>query len=114
VATAAHISDYLKHIDFIGSYALPGDSPTNLTYLDSFKTELENSIKPIFYTAAGLEDITYINAMAAAVVGGEAALRDKPIHIHYSEPLSPLTHSFGAVQKLFYCADCGLPVTYNP
>jgi trimethylamine--corrinoid protein Co-methyltransferase len=114
VATAAHISDYLKHIDFIGSYALPGDSPTNLTYLDSFKTELENSIKPIFYTAAGLEDISYINAMAAAAVGGEAALRDKPIHIHYSEPLSPLTHSFGAVQKLFYCADCGLPVTYNP
>ena len=40
-------------------------------YLDSFKTELENASKPIFYTAAGLEDITYINAMAAAAVGGE-------------------------------------------
>ena len=114
VATAAHISDALKHIDFIGSYALPSDSPPNLIYLDSFKTELENSIKPIFYTAAGLEDITYINAMAAAAVGGESALREKPIHIHYSEPLSPLTHSFGAVQKLFFCADHGVPVNYTP
>ena len=114
VAAAAHISDFLKHIDFIGSYALPGDSPTNLIYLDSFRTELENCIKPIFYTAAGLEDITYINAMAAAAVGGESALREKPIHIHYSEPLSPLTHSFGAVQKLFFCADHGVPVNYTP
>lgn len=114
VAIAAHISDYLEHIDFIGSYALPGDSPANLIYLDSFKTELENSNKPIFYTAAGLEDISYINAMAAAAVGGEEALRDKPIHIHYSEPLSPLSHSFGAVQKLLYCADKGIPVTYTP
>jgi len=114
VAIAAHISDYLQHIDFIGSYALPGDSPPNLIYVDSFKTELENSTKPIFYTAAGLEDISYINAMAAAAVGGEAALRDKPIHIHYSEPLSPLTHSFGAVQKLLYCADHGIPVNYTP
>jgi trimethylamine--corrinoid protein Co-methyltransferase len=114
VATAAHISDALPHIDFIGSYALPGDSPANLIYLDSFKTELENSAKPIFYTAAGLEDITYINAMAAAAVGGEAALREKPIHIHYAEPLSPLTHSFGAVQKLLYCADHGIPLNYTP
>jgi len=113
VATAAHISDYLKHIDFIGSYALPGDSPANLIYLDSFKTELENSSKPIFYTAAGLEDIRYINAMAAAVVGGEAQLREKPFHIHYSEPMSPLSHTFGAVQKLLYCADQGIPVNYT-
>lgn len=114
VATAARISDCLNHIDFIGSYALPGDSPPNLIYLDSFKTELENSTKPIFYTAAGLEDISYINEMAAAAVGGEAALREKPIHIHYSEPLSPLTHSYGAVQKLLYCADQGIPVNYTP
>ena len=114
VAAAARISDALQHIDFIGSYALPGDSPINLMYVDSFKTELENSIKPIFYTAAGLEDITYINAMAAAAVGGEAALREKPIHIHYAEPLTPLTHSFGAVQKLFFCADHGVPVNYTP
>jgi len=114
VAVSAHISDALEHIDFIGSYALPGDCPANLMYIDSFKTELENSVKPIFYTAAGLEDITYINAMAAAVVGGESALREKPIHIHYAEPLSPLTHSYGAVQKLLFCADNHIPVNYTP
>jgi trimethylamine--corrinoid protein Co-methyltransferase len=114
VANAARISDALEHIDFIGSYALPGDSPTNLMYLDSFKAELENAAKPIFYTAAGLEDITYINAMAAAAVGGDDILREKPIHIHYAEPLTPLTHTFGAIRKLFFCADHGVPVNYTP
>ncbi len=114
VARAARISDALEHIDFIGSYALPQDSPTNLMYFDSFKTELENSTKPIFFTAAGLEDITLINDMAAAAVGGHDVLKAKPIHIHYAEPLSPLTHSTGAVAKLFFCADHGVPVNYTP
>ena len=114
VAVAARIADALDNIDFIGSYALPSDAPTNLMYVDSFRTQLENSTKPIFYTAAGLEDIAFIHRMAAAAVGGEQRLRERPIGIHYAEPLTPLTHSFGAVQKLFFCADHGIPVNYTP
>jgi len=114
VANAARIADALEDIDFIASYALPHDSPTNLVYLDSFKAELENSIKPIFFTAAGLADITLINAMAAEVAGGPKILREKPFHIHYAEPLTPLTHTAGAIEKLFFCADNGIPVTYTP
>lgn len=114
VANAACIADALEDIDFIGSYALPHDSPTNLMYLDSFKAELENSIKPIFFTAAGLDDLALINEMAAEVVGGPDVLRKKPIQIHYSEPLTPLTHTIGAVEKLFFCADNRVPVTYAP
>ncbi|MDX2446819.1 MAG: trimethylamine methyltransferase family protein, partial [Desulfobacterales bacterium] len=114
VANAARVADSLEEIDFLGSYALPYDSPTNLMYIDSFKTQLENSIKPIFYTAAGTEDIAIINEMAAAVVGGKEALRERPIHIHYAEPLTPLLHSSGAIKKLFFCADNGVPVNYTP
>jgi trimethylamine--corrinoid protein Co-methyltransferase len=114
VANAARVADSLEEIDFIGSYALPYDSPTNLMYIDSFKVQLENSIKPIFYTAAGAADIAVINEMAAAAVGGRDALREKPIHIHYAEPLTPLLHSSGAVKKLFFCADNAVPVTYTP
>jgi trimethylamine---corrinoid protein Co-methyltransferase len=114
VAHAARVGDALEDIDFIGSYALPYDSPVNLIYIDSFKSELENSVKPIFYTAAGIEDIRVIHEMAAAVMGGNDALQEKPIHIHYAEPLSPLTHSTGAIQKLFFCAENGVPVNYTP
>ena len=114
VANAARIADALQDIDFIGSYALPYNSPANMGYIDSFKAELENSIKPIFYTATGPEDMAVINSMAAAAVGGDDILREKPIHIHYAEPLTPLTHSSGAVRKLFYCADNHVPVNYTP
>lgn len=114
VQTAARIADALPEIDFIASYALANDAPPNLLYLDSFKSQLEHSAKPIFFTAAGLEDIKMITEMAVAVAGGREKLRRKPFLIHYSEPLSPLIHSEGAVEKLLFCADNQIPVTYAP
>ena len=114
VQTAARIADALPEIDFIASYALANDSPPNLLYLDSFKSQLEHSTKPIFFTAAGLEDIRMIKQMAATVAGGSDDLRRRPFLIHYAEPLSPLTHSSGAVDKLLFCADHHIPITYAP
>ena len=114
VQTAVRIADALPEIDFIASYAIPNDSPPNLMYLDAFKSQLEYSTKPIFFTAAGLEDIRLIREMAAVVAGGRDNLRRKPFLIHYSEPISPLVHSAGAVDKLLFCADHHIPVTYTP
>ncbi len=114
VANAAKIADALDEIDFSGSYALPYDSPDNMGYIDSFKAQLENTTKPIFFTAAGPEDLAIINSLAAAAVGGADILKEKPIHINYSEPLTPLAHSSGAIKKLMYCADNLIPVNYTP
>ncbi len=113
VINAARVSDYLEEIDFIASFALPQDVPTNTMYIECFKAMVENSVKPIFFTAAGEEDLSVIFEMAEAVVG-EGQLRDKPFLIHYSEPTSPLTHSKGAVRKLFLCASRGIPINYTP
>ena len=114
VQMAVRIADALPEIDFIASYAIPNDSPPNLIYLDAFKSQVEHSTKPIFFTAGGLEDIQLIQEMAVAVAGGSDNLRRKPFLIHYSEPLSPLIHSAGAVEKLLFCADHHIPVTYTP
>jgi trimethylamine--corrinoid protein Co-methyltransferase len=114
VANAARTADCLDEIDFIASFALPQDVPTNLMYVECFKTMLENSVKPIFFTAAGKEDLSVILEMAATVAGGEDHLREKPFLIHYAEPTSPLSHSRGAVRKLFLCADNRIPVNYTP
>jgi trimethylamine--corrinoid protein Co-methyltransferase len=103
VQTAVRIAD-----------ALPNDSPPGLVYLDAFKAQLEYSAKPIFFTAAGLEDIRLIGEMAAAVAGGRDDLRRKPFLIHYCEPTSPLVHSTDAVDCLLFCADHHIPVTYTP
>ncbi len=114
VMNAARTADYCGEIDFIASSALPQDVPTNMAYIASFKAMVENSVKPIFFTAAGHEDLSVIIEMAAAVVGGEDRLRERPYLIHYSEPTSPLSHSFGAVGKLFLCADKRVPINYTP
>lgn len=113
IIDAARISDYFEEIDFVASFAHPRDVPASLSYIESFKAEVENSIKPIFFTAAGIEDLAVIMEMAAAVAGGEDELNEKPFLIHYCEPTSPLSHSTGAVRKLFFCADRRIPVNYT-
>lgn len=114
VARAARVADACEEIDFIASFALPQDVPTNTMYIECFMKEMENSVKPIFFTAAGEKDLTYIIQLAALVAGGEDALREKPFMINYSEPTSPLTHTFGAVSKLLLCAEKGVPICYTP
>jgi trimethylamine--corrinoid protein Co-methyltransferase len=83
-------------------------------YVECAKAMMESSVKPIFFTAAGQEDLTVIMEMAAVVAGGEEPLREKPFLIHYSEPTAPLTHSVSAVAKLLLCAEKGFPICYTP
>lgn len=114
VADAARTADYLMEIDFTASMALPSDVATNTIYIESFRAQVENTTKPIFFTAAGAEDLSVISDIATVVAGGSEQLRAKPFLIHYSQPTSPLVHSRGAVKKLFLCADRGIPITYTP
>jgi len=114
VVNAARVADYCQEIDFIASFGLPHDVPTNSMYLECARAMMENSNKPIFFTAGGEEDLAVIIEMAAAVAGGEQALHEKPFLIHYSEPTAPLTHSYNAVRKVFLCAEKGIPINYTP
>jgi trimethylamine--corrinoid protein Co-methyltransferase len=114
VVNASRVADYCQEIDFLASFGLPSDVPRNSMYVECAKAMMENSSKPMFFTAAGPEDLAVIIEMAAAVAGGEDALRQKPFLIHYSEPTAPLTHSQGAVRKLFLCAEKGIPINYTP
>jgi trimethylamine--corrinoid protein Co-methyltransferase len=83
-------------------------------YVECAKAMMENSTKPIFFTAGGLEDLWFIIEMARAVVGGRDRLRDRPFLIHYSEPTAPLSHSQNAIRKVFLCADERVPICYTP
>ena len=114
VVDSAIVGDYCHEIDFIASNAFPLDVPGNLAFIIEFRALIENSPKPIYFTSAGLEDLGVILDMASNVVGGKDRLREKPFIIHYAEPISPLVHSSGAVDKLFMCADNGIPLNYSP
>lgn len=114
VVAGSIISDALPNIDFIGSYGLPRDIPPGLHYLRCFQLTTANSVKPIFSTAESEDDLRIIWEMAKAVAGGERELEQHPFLIHYSEPVSPLTHSEEALAKLIFCARHRIPITYAP
>ncbi|MBW1778069.1 MAG: trimethylamine methyltransferase family protein, partial [Deltaproteobacteria bacterium] len=114
ITTAAVISDALPHIDFIGSYGLPRDVAPGLHYIRCFHLETLHTKKPVFFTAESTKDLEVIYEMAGTIAGGKDLLSRYPFLIHYSEPVSPLTHSGEAVKKLLFCAKNRIPVTYTP
>jgi len=114
IRKSTRISDALPNIDFIGSYGLPRDIPPGLHYIRCFQILLENTSKPVFFTAESLKDLKVIQEMAEAVAGGPEALAERPFLIHYSEPVSPLTHSGEAAEKLMHCARNRIPINYTP
>jgi trimethylamine--corrinoid protein Co-methyltransferase len=114
VQASARLTDALPNIDFIMSMALPSDVPAASSDRHSFRAMLENTSKPIVFTAwdeHGLDDII---AMAECVAGGREALRVNPFLLAYLEPTSPLQHSGVVLRKLLRMADLGLPVVYAP
>jgi len=114
VVEAAVVADHCDEIDFIASQAHPKEIDTNLAFIASFKSLVETSPKPIYNTAASHHDLAYIIEMAETISGGTDQFREKPFFIHYAEPISPLVHSQGALDKLLLCADRGVPLNYVP
>jgi trimethylamine--corrinoid protein Co-methyltransferase len=114
IVASTVISDAAPNIDFIASYGLPRDIPPGLHYIRCFQLEVENSVKPIFFTAGSLQDLEVILDMASAVAGSRQELARHPFLVQYSEPTSPLTHSEEAVSKLICRAENGPSITPLP
>jgi trimethylamine--corrinoid protein Co-methyltransferase len=110
----ARLSDGLDQMDFIMSMGTPSDVPTLDHYLHSFVAMIRGSVKPNVYTARDRADMEDIYRIACAVAGGETELREKPFLMHYAEPISPLLYNDESVDKLLFCAEKGIPVTYPP
>ncbi len=90
------------------------DVPAPLSDLYHFRAMLENTTKPLCYTAWNLENLKEIIAMCEAVAGGEEAFQRNPFAILYAEPISPLQHIVEGTQKLLYMSRKRLPVIYTP
>jgi len=114
VADTARLVDALPNLDFAMSMALPSDVPKATADRYAFLAMVENTAKPIVFTAwdeSGLADIV---AMAEIIAGEGVDLALNPFLLAYLEPTSPLQHSGPALRKLFLLADRGLPFVYAP
>ncbi len=110
----AHLCDGLDQIDFIMSMGNPSDVPALDIYIHEFVSMIEGSVKPNVYTANNRADMEDIYRIACAVAGGETPLREKPFMMLYAESISPLLYPDESVDKLLFCAEKGIPVTYPP
>jgi trimethylamine--corrinoid protein Co-methyltransferase len=114
VRTAARLADALPNLDFVMSMALPSDVPATTADRHSFLAMLENTVKPIVFTAWDERGLADLLAMAETVAGGRHDLALRPFLLAYLEPTSPLQHSETALRKLLLMADRGLPFVYAP
>ena len=113
VATSAKLCDALPNIDFVMTYASASDVPPSRRYLEGFRAMTMNTVKPIVVTAEGEDDLRAMWRVACQIRGGEDGLRRKPYFVAYVQPVSPLSHSGESMDKLLFCCDAGIPMTYN-
>ncbi|MDH3519237.1 MAG: trimethylamine methyltransferase family protein [Myxococcales bacterium] len=114
VRDTARLADALPNLDFIMSMALPSDVPSTTSDRHAFRAMIENTAKPVVFTAWDESGIDDILAMAECVAGGRDELRMKPFLLGYFEPTSPLQHFDVVLRKLLRMVDRGLPVVYAP
>ena len=114
VERIARLCDGLDQIGFVMGMGSPSDVPPSDHYLHSFIQMLRGTAKPILYTAKDRKDMEDIYRIACAVAGGETMLQERPFLLLYAEPISPLRFNEESVDKLLFCAEKGIPVTYVP
>lgn len=114
VKAHARLCDCLENLDFVMSMAQAADLPVETSDCHAFLAMMENTEKPIVYTAWNTSGLETIIAMAARVAGGVEALAARPFMLAYLEPTSPLVHSPEVLAKMLMLADRSLPFVYAP
>lgn len=115
VAAAARIVDYLPNFDFFMSHGLVSDVPNPKTYdRHQFLAMIMNNTKPMVVTSVDGEGLKDQWEMACLIRGNEEEFRLNPLFVIYIEPVSPLTNSKEAIEKLVFAAEKGIPAMYTP
>ncbi len=110
----AKVVDALPNIDFCESLGTISDVHPELAASYEFAAMFANTSKPIVAWSYGRDDGADIHKMAVAEAGGQKAFEKRPNYVHYCEPLSPLTGSFEAIDKLLFAARHRVPVIFTP
>ena len=112
---AVRLSDALPNVDFLMSMGMIANAKPEYQCQRQYANMIKYSKKPQVVIAISrqcLDDI--VELAAAAIAGGREELRQKPRFVLYTEPTSPLVHSFHAIDKLIYAALNQIPTNYAP
>jgi len=108
------LCDALPNIDFVMSIFLPSDVDQVIADTYQMEVMLNHTIKPILAVTYDLPGLMDAVEMAEIVIGGEEALRRRPILTCYINVVSGLNHNAEALQKLLFLSGKGLPSMYIP
>jgi trimethylamine---corrinoid protein Co-methyltransferase len=111
-AMTARVVDALPNIDYVMGLGLIGDVRAEGASVYEFAELLANTGKPIIAWAHEAANVATMFRMAAAVAGGEDALRRRPIFALFSTYSSPLRHTDEDLGNCIWAARHGVPVVY--
>ncbi|MGD2164474.1 MAG: trimethylamine methyltransferase family protein [Anaerolineae bacterium] len=114
VSCHAALIDQLPNLRFTTASGMVADRRPEIADRVSLAQCLIHSAKPVLAMPVTPEAVADCRDMAALAVGGEAALRHRPVLIVYAEPVSPLVHPEASVRKLLACARDEIPLVYTP
>ena len=114
VAAAMTVCDALPNVDFVMSMFTPSDVAPYVFDRYAMEVMLNHTTKPIVFVNNDFSGCPDAVKMAEAVVGGAAALRQKPLVACYINVTSALRHNSESLQKLLFLAEKGLPALYIP
>ena len=114
VKNYARVGQALSNYDFHMSLGITGDTAEGTYDRWQYLAMLEGTSKPVNLTAMDIEGAKDQLEMAHIRVGGKEEWKKGPIFSLYIEPVSPLSHSKEAVQKLLFACDNDIPFIYGP
>ncbi len=103
----------LPNIDFVQTLCMSGDQPTNAIFFHDFDAIFRNTTKPTVINILERPFTQLLLEMAAAVSGGESALREKPSVLGIVTPISPLKFPI-MNEGLIDAVQAGVPILYSP
>jgi trimethylamine--corrinoid protein Co-methyltransferase len=111
---AALVADALDNIDWVMPMGSVQDVPARTAELHEFFATVTNTTKPIVFLAYSPRGTELIYDMAAAIVGGEDILMEKPFLVLYPESISPLIMPQEVADRILIAADRCLPQMMGP
>jgi trimethylamine--corrinoid protein Co-methyltransferase len=110
---AVRVADFLPQISFLWPCVSAQDKPTATQALHELQALMNNSGKHI-QTMTAVNPLTAKGTveMAAAVAGGKAALKKRPIISNFQSTISPLTCSAKGMEAALVFAEAGVPVGF--
>ncbi|MFZ5821063.1 MAG: trimethylamine methyltransferase family protein [Chloroflexota bacterium] len=111
----ALISDSLDAIDIITPTVSAADTTVAGRAIEELEACFLNTGKPVVTeSVTSARDARAQVELAAAIVGGEEALRQRPIFFNFVCTISPLTQDAGGIEAALEFAAAGVPVGFYP